>query len=54
MNLQDVKEVFNFALDYGNRKFSDFQKEIIKKAFDKSKSIQEIVCIVCATWNWDK
>lgn len=51
MTEQDVKMLFKLAVQNGNHKFTDIEKELLKKAIDESKNVDELLLIVMYIFN---
>ena len=43
-----IKELAKFAIENGNRKYNDAEKELLKKAIDESRNIDEFMAILTA------
>ena len=54
MTEQEIKETCKYIIEYGNREFTDNEKEILKAAVDRSRNLQELFTVAIASLGMGK
>ena len=54
MTVQDIREACKLAIEHGNRKFTNVEKEALKAAVDQSRNLNELFAVALASLRMGK